>query len=182
MLVWQNIRLFPDTTVSCLFCACRLAMSYPYTNRSSHPETTHSFTLNAPVSMTLSDLFLLTTNVKHNAQKNITQPTDNGFFFLQAVYGQINTKKRLILWNICKPCPKCQSPHPHSLMYGSLPPVGKSNPSFIWFCSPLKPLYFFLYYVSYTPNVYKLSYVSGFFKYCCRCFLHKTLKRMLFWS
>ncbi len=102
------------------------------------------------------------------------------FFFLQAVYGQINIKKRMIFWKISKPCHKCSSPHPPSLMYGSLPPAGKSNPSFILFCCPLKLLYLFLYYVYYTPNVYKLSYVSGSLSFCWRCFLQKTLKRKPF--
>jgi hypothetical protein len=43
--------------------------------------------------MTLSNLFLLTTCVEHNAQKQNHTATDNGYFFLQAVYGQINIKK-----------------------------------------------------------------------------------------
>jgi hypothetical protein len=46
--------------------------------------------------MTLSILFLLTTNVEDNAQKKDHTATQNGFFFLQAVYGQINIKKRMI--------------------------------------------------------------------------------------
>ena len=129
--------------------------------------------------MTLSNPYLQTTREAHNAQKKVQTATDNAFFFIQAVYGQININKRMILWNICYPRLKCSSPPQHYLMYGSLPPPGKSNPSFILFCSPLKPLYFSLYYVSYTPNVYKLSYVSGFISFRCSFFGLKDLKKKL---
>jgi hypothetical protein len=60
--------------------------------------------------MTLSILFLLTTNAEDNAQKKDHTATQNGFFFLQAVYGQINIKKRMIFLKITKPCHICSSP------------------------------------------------------------------------
>jgi hypothetical protein len=47
--------------------------------------------------MTLSNLCLLTTNVEHNDHKKERKKKDNGFFFLQAFYGQINIEKRMIL-------------------------------------------------------------------------------------
>jgi hypothetical protein len=46
--------------------------------------------------MTFSILFLLTTNVEDNAQKKDLTATQTVFFPLQAVYGQINIKKRMI--------------------------------------------------------------------------------------
>ena len=53
--------------------------------------------------MTLSIQFLPTTNVEDNAQKKEHTATQNRFFFLQAVYGQINIKKRMIFLKLPNP-------------------------------------------------------------------------------
>ncbi len=59
-------------------------------------------------------------------------------------------------------------------------PPSRKIESFLHFVLfPLKPLYFSLYYVSYTPNVYKLSYVSGFISLRCSFFGLKDLKKKL---
>jgi hypothetical protein len=47
--------------------------------------------------MTLSNPYLQTTREAHNAQKKVQTATDNAFFYIQAVYGQININKRMIL-------------------------------------------------------------------------------------